>query len=305
MTHSVSAFTEQNSNDNPWGSPFPATGLWIPPKWKVTADSSELRCRHANQGVGARLVYPPDSLLSEFIELGNAAPSQIARFARKWGLLGLCKAHELPADHVINWDRYGVLRIGCRRHTRVREDTVVTIESLDAWRRFSSEAKALLDIGVALRHNDETTKADWEIALTSSERWKRLRPLLKSPAETEYEASDLRQILARHVEVWVRLGGVRPVLSWGELTIRTPPAKREPPPYPTILYNYSGLFGALAVRLMLAIAQGKGITICSICGEGFTPARRPRSDRRVVCSAAACKRVLGRDASQRYRRKKK
>src|SRR5690242_12288204 len=51
---------------------------------------------------GTRRVSEREGLLEDFLELRDADGSAILKYARRWGVLGLCK-HNLPADHPELW----------------------------------------------------------------------------------------------------------------------------------------------------------------------------------------------------------
>ena len=101
-----------------------------------------------------------------------------------------------------------------------------------------------------------------------------------------------RIVIAGAVNYWLRIGVVRPRLSWT-------------PDKPLVHLDGYGLFGALAVQIMFDCSRTDGLAVCSSCGTPFLPGpRRPRRDRNIYCSDCGI-RAATRDAAARYRQTKK
>jgi len=209
-------------------------------------------------------------LLDEFGALAEASDDAILRFAQRWGLLSLCE-HELPDTH--NPGRYG-----CRPSER---------ESLAVWRHFSRAAGAIVSIAAALHQGEDPRPQDWAAVY---ERSGQDAPWWDSGAD--FDAHPLSLV----VNEWLVLGDVRPALRWR--------AGSDPEIF---LQPGSGtsLFGAIARELAFVVSRVDGLAVCSGCGAGFVPKRRPAAGRRSWCPA--CK-GAGKDrlkAKQEYRRRKR
>jgi hypothetical protein len=109
--------------------------------------------------------------------------------------------------------------------------------------------------------------------------------------ESEGTAAHDRIILRMILTRWLRLGDMRLGFDW---TGTGPTLK--------LVFGGAGLFGALGVQLLLAVARTKGFTFCSACGLPFTPKRRPRADERHY--HPTCREAALRDAARAYRQRK-
>ena len=79
-----------------------------------------------------------------------------------------------------------------------------------------------------------------------------------------------REALAWIIADWLRIGDVRPRPLWrGE--------------QPTLVLSSPGLFGALAIQLLLAMQRSDGVATGSSCGRAYTPVRRPKQHQRRYC----------------------
>lgn len=81
-----------------------------------------------------------------------------------------------------------------------------------------------------------------------------------------------RRVIARVVNAQLMLGDVRPGLEWAGV---------EPEPY-----FRTGLYGALAMQLMAAVAAvpTRGYVFCDGCGFPYSPKRQPHPGERSFCS---------------------
>ena len=96
-----------------------------------------------------------------------------------------------------------------------------------------------------------------------------------------------RELLSK-ANYWLRFTGVSPCLEW----------RRQ---QPALTLHVGGLFGALAMQLTLAICGTDGLAICSGCGFGYIPNRRPKVNQKNYCQECREKGVPLRDASRAYR----
>lgn len=91
---------------------------------------------------------------------------------------------------------------------------------------------------------------------------------------------------------WLRAANVRPFLErqGGKVAI-------------TWGSGEAGLFGALAVQILLAVTKTGGLAHCADCRNSFVPSRRPRRDQRQYCPPCRKSGAPQRDAALDYRRR--
>jgi DNA-directed RNA polymerase subunit RPC12/RpoP len=263
------------------------------PAWEVShlptepiLSASRLRCLPRVELRGDRLVWfpivgesagkdvdAPADLLLRFVRLADASPQHICDFAARWGVLGICK-HGVPSSH----------NPGCRPRSNDEYDYW---ETLEVWRHFARHARALLNVAARLHDEKLGEAADWRVVYEQSGQvapwWNRSHGSLGVE----------RLALADCVNEWLLIGNVRPALTWspGEGCSSK------------VGLAGSGLFGVLAIRILMAVSRTAGLALCSWCGEPYAPKRRPRADRRNYCPKCGIK-AAWRDA-QRERRQLK
>ncbi|HSW41276.1 MAG TPA: hypothetical protein VLM76_02075 [Patescibacteria group bacterium] len=259
----------------------------------------------------SRPVASRDGLLEAFGALAAATDDEIARFASRWGPLGLCW-HGLPRDHPIEDGHDPDLRRGACFDPYDPEPAVF-------WRYWAARASNAAAVAAALEEGSVGPLRTW-LTLSTGVPWVRhveevWSGAIGSPVEAEPDlnlveqtrleldpaflgfdlgepggspASPLpsRQVehiafarsrLAGVLDSWLLLGAVRTTLRWD--------AER-----PEIAQRSTGLLGAIGVQLMLAIAS-RGLASCANCGRGFVPSRRPNLHRRTWCSRPECRKA--------------
>jgi hypothetical protein len=80
----------------------------------------------------------------QFLMLSDATPDAILRFARRWGVLTLCRTHYLPGSHSPE----------CGASSVREEAGRYAWEPLSAWRHFAREARVTLQLAGAVRARD-------------------------------------------------------------------------------------------------------------------------------------------------------
>lgn len=143
-------------------------------------------------------------------------------------------------------------------------------EPLTAWRHYAKEANALVRLSLKLGRNTLPQKQDWSGL-----------PLRRPPRSVEAG----RLLVAERITRWLTHGGVRARLAWRQTR-------------PTMSFGGGGLFGALAIQLMLAASRTSGVAICSGCGMGYLPSRQPRAKERHYCEECRRRKVPQRDAAR-------
>ncbi len=218
-------------------------------------------------GDGDSSTMPGPGMLDAFVHLTDAQPERIRDYARRWGILGICK-HGLPATH--NPPPPGGIGPSHQRtwcYPLGWVDERCCWEPIEAWRLFAAQARGLLNIAAQLHDDQPGRLEDWQ--------------------NIYYQ----RACVAVIVNEWLGWGNVRPVFEW--------PIDRSP----DVKLGGGALFRALAVQLMLSISRTDGLAICSACGIPYVPSRRPPQGRRNYCHECGI-RAARRDASREYRRRR-
>lgn len=236
------------------------------------------------RGKYPRQVESDDGILAAFIRLENATPEQVRSFAQRHGVLDLCDRHGLPYQHGAAPYPAGEqsLSRGCRLAHR---------EEIARWLAFAGFAAAVWRISHNLHSGAQTDAADWH-TLNAWSSW--------SESTVPLNPGGRRAVLANAVQLWVRLGNLRPQFCW-----------TDPEGSPEIVLSGTGTFGAIA-RQLLAAATHPGHTgaprleVCTGCGNPYPHEgkRRPRRDRGTFCSVCKRMNVGKRLRNERHRRKK-
>ena len=205
-----------------------------------------------------RQLNPSQGMLESFLELAQAPDRNIARYAKRWGVLGICN-HGLPSSH--NPD---VLRKpGCRP---LGWEEGNCWEPLDIWRHFATQAFSLLKIANRVHQGKAADPSDWARVYARS------RTGVSTLPKTPSLGLD-KHLLVMCLNEWLTLGNVSLRIDWWSSEDR-----------PTVKFNTHGLFGALAVQLVLSAAQVDGWAICTHCRSEYMPTKRqPKTGQRNFC----------------------
>jgi hypothetical protein len=234
-------------------------------------------------------------MLNAFLELG--LPKEVATFASRWGLLGICE-HGIPAEHknIGRLELPSTFMVG-RAGVFVAVDQDCTSsalnEPLGPWFYWSAVAGATLRVAEALRDGRRTAEADWKVLaapgpwVVESRYWEKANAFATSGVElVQASRQDQKAALAEALSRWLGLTAIHPIVVWegGLPEIRVPDAD---------------LFGSLALAIILAVGDMEGWGVCPGCGRQFVP---PRGGRRATyCSTCRSDGVSRRLASKRYR----
>ena len=256
---------------------------WIAPN--IVEREGEKLLWRATPGKEKR-VHPGRELIEDFIRLHDSPPDQIVKYAKRWGVLGLC-SHGLPASH--SFPSF-VSKIEVCEPVPAKRGSGYSEESLEKWRDFSKQADGLLNIAAQVHKGLRVRPEDWEVVF----------PLFATPSTTETHFEALqpeRHRIAYVVQRWLALGAVRPRFTWEGLT---PTFELGGP-----TDKGAGLFGALAVQLLLIISCIDGLAHCSGCGKPYIPSKRPQADRRSYCPECRKKKIPVRHAMTDMRQRRK
>jgi hypothetical protein len=272
----------------------------------------------AERGIGGRTTWkfhrPSPEMLVQFAQLGDASLEQIRDFASKWGVLSICRKHWLPSCH----------SYGCGP-TRVAGRLYVYSEPTIPWRHFARQAQALIRNAAAVREGRTPDRDDVETAgeridnvrkgktfvkvwkLPPEERrpyqeqmlkeldamtrlwdddsrtdfWRMFMKTLTEPPDVAQKRRGDRNLLSARVNTWLGLGNVKPQMKWDEHGPQIELAAGG---------GYAdGLFGHLAIQLMLAASGSAGFVICSACSEPYVAKRMPTEGRLHFCQRCGIK----------------
>jgi hypothetical protein len=208
--------------------------------------------------------------LSSFVKLASAplgrVPRYVLAFARRWGVLGLCPLHELPAAH------------DPRCRATIEDPTWAGSEEVAHWLAWARLADAIVDAIDTLQ--------DERPLLRDLER----RALPNWPYPLGEDVQGQRFALARMLNRWLEWGGVRLVPKWGRFDME----RRDALAAAGSLNVDAGgtAFGKLALSLTSRMASHRPppIELCHVCGEPVGRKRRGRTGMRVFCGKPACRR---------------
>jgi hypothetical protein len=273
------------------GSP-PTGSLFVPVVIRLEGDSllwSEFSQDSASLGTSW---FPPlrdaRGALDRFVRIKQT--DDILAFARRYGPLQLC-GHGLPASHRGEDDEGRVYK--CRPSRR---------EPVDRWLHYVANARAILEIASAMRQGSLAERRDWDELYKS---WRNEDGTFGGAEQILHDLSGQglpvpRDLIAplqwlhlrEVVNDWVNVSNVRPEVS------RSWTGKGSAPGIELVGV---GIFGALAVQLLAAIAGAHGTYFCCGCGDPYQASRRPRTDQRHYCRKEECKRAGTRERQAAHR----
>jgi hypothetical protein len=233
---------------------FPMDGWRVP--GEVGLVGSELL--YLYKGPASRVAKPSPQLLQRFISLKGANAPAIARFAQRFGVLGLCAEHGLPESH----ER-------ARGPCPLREEPPGTFrERANDYRQLARVMDGLLTIaGFVLPPNSQPASTElWSPLL----KWPPPRGLVFSVTEGLRLApkpgvtlEEDRYRLALAVHRLIGWSDLRPLFHWDS---------GDRPRLDS--FHGGSLFAELSLRLALAITGGRALSKCVGCGGIFAEPRR-------------------------------
>ena len=255
--------------------------------------------------------------LQKFIVGRFTSDAAVADFARRWGVLGICR-HGLPGTHSAG------LATLC---------SPLGHESMDqggweptaAWRFFQRQAFTLLQISDRLRRGERIDRDTWlevfdddgplvafnrALAFDNPSGSCRVSPPLDlrtdehqvSPpvvnwvlpedewgrAVWECDLGVQRWCAGITIQSWLEVGRPEMFASWGRTNAN-------------IWVGARTLFGVLSMQLAFAASGSLGFSICHECRALFLPTRRAKAGQRTYCAECRENGVSIRDAGRDYR----
>ena len=135
----------------------PARGTWVVPR-KVDLDSvQELGlCLRWKRGDGYEIQDLRPGLLEDFFSVSRCRPMSIRNYARRWGVLEICK-HGLPASH-------NPFRPDRDDYCSPMSGAGGCLPSpVSTWRLLSARFRALVRIDAKLRAGELGMPEDWRL----------------------------------------------------------------------------------------------------------------------------------------------
>ena len=270
--------------------------IWIPSEIALQGEKSD-RILRWQSGAG-KFVRPKEEMLDEFLLLCRAPDEKVLRYARKWGVLGICK-HGIPYSHnpstgaiAQSWDELAEDSMACapvpiHSGRQGKFSQLEFQETLADWRKYSQAAQSICNVRNALDSDRLGDPGDWHVLFNFSHYGRPLIPWWDRDIETEWF------VLIRMLNEWLRWGEVRPVFNgrgkelWG------------------VCLGRKGLFGALAYQIMLSTCLPHRVVLCSGCKTVFIAMKQSSPDRRQYCGECRDRKVPGRDAAHDYRARQK
>jgi hypothetical protein len=227
--------------------------------------------------------YVRGDVWKAFLDLGNANPhafaQKVLRFAKRWGVLGLCDLHHLPASHAVE----------CM--AEIYSPDWAGREDVRYWGVYVHWARAILSAAKIL-HDGGRLQDSNLVGLYIDQ--------VLLPRDNDVEGQ--KWFISWQADRWLQLAGVRPIFTWGRFSLGSYRSLSQEPRVE--LYHGGTIFGVLAVQLAFATAARQpdtGLYTCHNCGRPVARARGGRAAYRKFCDAPQCVRVRNR-LNQRDRR---
>lgn len=257
--------------------PLPIHEPWAPAMVELVGD----RLVWSNRPWPRRVDQTPRRLLTDFLELADKPDIAIRDYARRWGVLLICK-HGLPATHAqdcwpLKLDQGGEYEYW---------------EPIANWRRFSRQAGALAHIAANILDGRIGDLEQWR-AMYRESTASALSPSRAEDGNADSEDYPIkpqvfwrtawdtqsdrllrteRSYLSESLGAWLRLANPGLVIQW-------------PDTGPQLAFAGGPLFTRLALALVVATFGAGGIAFCSTCQGVYPPKRQPRVGEQNYCDA--------------------
>jgi hypothetical protein len=265
-------------------TPVPMHGWWRPRDLRVEGDALRWEWSDAARADGTwERVRPPGELrrrrwaFEQFLALTNGDAADVLRYARTWGLMGLCG----------HFERFGAC-VQCSRRPFTAH-LAGGRESVASWRRWASMARGLLIVAAAIRQGMPRSTNDWDY-LESAVRGGAVGGTLSRVGFFRIPSlTDEERVATLVNRMWLDAGPPRLVVE-------------------TAAHGWSvtfggddldGLFRWLGVQLVGAISGVPAVAVCGNCASPYLPARLPKTGQRNWCKRPECQRAANAYAEHR------
>ena len=223
------------------------------------------------------------NLLSDFLEARDSQ-DKLARFCRRWGVLGLCE-HGIPR-------KYGNCRYGLEscstQYDVFTSDSEggrpVYRESSRSLLKFANALSALLSIGFEIAQERPGSPEDWKTVAAI------FADYLPEFSERSPSIRAARVRLGIFMTRLIDACQIRPQFHWDD-SLNTWRIELDSE---VSVSNVSNIPALMVLELTLTVADMDGLAVCSSCRRLYSPERRPDPARRNYCS------VCGKTAAMRY-----
>lgn len=240
----------------------------------------------------------PFEVLQSFLDLEGAASDKIAKFARRWGVLGICR-HGLPAIHNTGINTFGdspAWKLIQRHEYRdscfpAQWSENFWCEPLDEWRYWIQQAKVIVRLGVELHALRSGDPKDWQTMGYEPKFYRGFIGGDKIPPMPPPVTLG-RILLAQYINDWLTITGVQPLFFWEQ-------GKHA---FYLGSWGIDRLLAALGVQILLLINRSSGYALCSNCGRPFLLRHNQSANRNVYCDSPDCGwKAANRAAQKRFR----
>lgn len=216
----------------------------------------------------------------DFLRLEDADDDAVVAFAKLYGPLELCDAHDLPVSHALQLARLkGRAQATCDVWSRGSRER----EHIEAWRPLVRTASSIARILGRLQLGKTTEPADWNFLKRESP----IRPIYVQSTSTKERQS---HVVLQFLNSWLAIANTR-------LTFHRIVVNNEGRVEPVIS---GGLFGFIGLELMALLAEQRHAwAICSFCFMPYAPKKRPRPGESRNCQSTACLRFANNQAQRR------
>ena len=230
--------------------------------------------------------FPEPEMLEGFLGLAQGSETDIHKFARKWGVLGLCQ-HGLRAGIVRHPECDSCQDEFFGQPGKYLSGKFILKERIFDWRRLSNHFGNILSVAIELHQGELAENEDLEklvdLLPEAEKKWRNRGEIVRSRTAQQSLVQSSIELLSLQSDLQI-------LFSWN--------------PYANPSLNIGGsLFGALVLQLMLVISKIDNLTLCSACGIPFLPKRSPNPNRRRYCSQCG-QRAAWKDAKRDERKKR-
>lgn len=231
-----------------------------------------------------KMVTPKPETLNQFLRLADASGEEILRYARRWGVLNLCREDKLPSSH---------------NPTCVPSESTngSLSEPISEWRRIARMMQSIMNIASKLDDEKVASENDWGVL--RNEGWLGNTQLLRDFDRSDKKYLDAlksqRRQISYVINKWVTISALQPTVTWDDKLIRL---------------SFTGspkgkLCGALVSQLLLTSGQS-GLMSCSECRSWYKrTGKLPKRGQSNYCPVCKKKGIPMRNASRAYRARKK
>lgn len=220
----------------------------------------------------------PAGIMTAFAALEDASPEKVLAFAKKYGVLDVCEAHHLPSHHETP-------RFSFKEWTHC---PLLNPEPVSVWHGWAKKVVSCIAVAASLHRSQFPKAEDYQVFFQLGRG--------NDPQEFGLGISieEDRRDLAGEIWLILSMCDVGVIYTWD-----------PPDPRPNIRLGGGGVLGAVFREVAFTVARTEGLAVCSNCGRGFIPPRKPRRDQRVWCTRPECQRARKAYAQRRWREKRK